>query len=768
MSLVTACLVLLVQTPSVSYTTRGAMLGVIVRDLAALTGKPLKIAASADDEVLVIRAKDVPEKELLDRVAQATGTKWNEQTWTLELDPKARAAKQAENAEIRRKHFAELISWYQDKGKNQPAITSSLVAQEVQDLKTAVPDPAKGFGGSPAVEKQVKQIQFRSPITRLGGKILTLIGAQELARIGRDERVVFSTSPNRFQRRLPREAFAAFETARAEIQTLEQVLGKPSGRFSAPSAGSAPGSTEDLRHANEIREAYGLNDPSAIFTPNPITQVLVVVTSQQSIRGELDVRFIGLNEQNTEVFRLDGTDLMNSVEWARRDNPKEPAAESGMEVLRPSKESEFFGKWASTYLNAGFDEETDFVQAPRDPEFEKMLTRPDLFEPLALSLGDRLVQWAELKEKNVVARLADWADLMDVHSERDTIPAARFWDSLSQTHTSSQAEGWTLVQPSYPTMDFGDSVNRRALSRLMTGLCEKGHSTLEEQWTYASDRNCLMNMSRFDSEYVGIAPTTFAFNPSYQVFSNKRFLRFLAALTPHQWKLLKSGQSIRGLNGEQIARLTEEVYQNEDALIEDDSEVEMAYERELARLSQSLQSQGLTDEQIGEAMEERIRELTRQDSARTTEPTLLLPNGLPGNIEVECRTTRRILLACSEKPGDRIYFLEPEEFGYSRGYAQTAEGVKEYGPYLRLKHFQVANGVTYRFFINLGPRVIYGNSLEETDYDPRSPKYSLDQLPADILKSIRDAEKEGMEEDPGDRPFEPLGKLQLRLHAGPL
>lgn len=153
-------------SPNVTITTDGATLGEIVKDLSAQSGLPLGVSAKLKREIVIVQAKKVPLRELMDRIAEADGAEWKPSGAGFELGrsrelEKAQAAEEAAcRTEAMKKDFDKTVA-------------SHLDAQSAQD-----------------------------PSSYLAWSVLQKLGLEAVANIPRGVRVVWTENPNSLQHRL--------------------------------------------------------------------------------------------------------------------------------------------------------------------------------------------------------------------------------------------------------------------------------------------------------------------------------------------------------------------------------------------------------------------------------------------------------------------------------------------------------------------------------------------------------------------------------------
>lgn len=135
----TAFFLLSQASTKVSLLTDGMRLEAIVKDLSAQSGVPLSVSARLKNEIVIVKAQDVPVRDLMDRIAQADGAEWKPSGGGFNLDrsrelEKAQIAEEAVcRTEALRKRFDETVASHVDpKGAEDPSsYLAWMVAQKL-------------------------------------------------------------------------------------------------------------------------------------------------------------------------------------------------------------------------------------------------------------------------------------------------------------------------------------------------------------------------------------------------------------------------------------------------------------------------------------------------------------------------------------------------------------------------------------------------------------------------------------------------------------
>lgn len=752
MNLLLASLLLLPQAapaqdpgPKMDFVTTGSSVGSIVKELAKTTSLPLKVDAKTADEILVVRAKEVTRQDLLDRIAEAGGAKWDPETWTLKVDTEARNKKKGDILKAKIATFQSLIKKHSGiLAKHKPLTKEGIDAQmkEMQEINSAFTS-----GAMPTEQQFDKAIEMmmQSPPMRLGASVISLIGAEALANIGDEDRVVFSTNANRMQRRLAPDVLALVRQTMADTEAAKAAL-----------------SHIDRNDPNQsfILFMYGLETFGRENAKGPVVQVLVTVQGQPSFGGGLRMEVIGLNADGLVAFRQDVTQATVDLDRFRSaltaaQGPKTPADPNKPVVrLELSDRSKAFQRGLRTTMDWEARSSGEFPT--RDADFEAILAQPEVHEPLSMSLGELMVQWADAKKVNVVARLNESPDMMmgmGMTGEDSGATIEQFELQVRTQHSLEEKDGWTKIEPAEPAREFGSYISRPALGKLVRAILAKGYASLPDRWTYCWEPNSSLNWGGIDFQYFQATPTVAEPWTLYSIGQQKLLYQFLSTLSNGQWQALRESKEISGFNPNQLAILSKQVYRMSDELhVQNDENEATALNARAEAIRQRMTADRASEEEIDKAVTQMYEQYYSQQSQLLKEPTLLLPNGLPNGVSLACTFSEEDALVCSEGPNQHAELLTADDFGTKRAWAEHPDGVKHSGYVMRFKRFQLAKKLNYNLSFKFGGGVTWTTQVQDFVYDPKSASYSFDQLPEAIRKKVLETEKsmrEAFKEDRG-------------------
>ena len=386
----------------------------LIPQLAELCHLPLKLSPAMQDEVLCIAVHDIAPKDLMARVAAASGGKWvteGDGTW-LAPDAALRATLTRKGLETR----------------------TSRIQRDIDGPAWRQPvwyGPPSAFDSYKKAKDQSDPVKFKATGQELFSKLLHTVGAQAIAVVPAGGRIVYSTRPT--QRQLDLGADLSAEA------------------------------TDYLRaHVSNAKKG-----------PDSAYKLTFVVScpwnAWPGARGIVILRFVIYNAEGLEVgskkIVLDHGGIDGSVHFESRGNgeafevsdegppAKDDKPDDGIVKLSPAAASFF------TFIRDSDREGNKAVQA----ESRKCLLHSDIVDPLAYP-AEQLLGTAKARHLQLVASLPDqffaWCyRSTPLKSPKDVLAAMEKDASLSVDNRA----GWLTIS----CTDFTwEPVNRAELRRL--------------------------------------------------------------------------------------------------------------------------------------------------------------------------------------------------------------------------------------------------------------------------------------------------------------
>jgi hypothetical protein len=166
----------------VTFSTTATTVKKALTEIAKLTKTPLGVSVGVQGEIVLIDVKDVPLRDLLDRIATVTSSSWKQETsGVLRLVRPAGVAK----AEIR----------------TEAAERAQAIARAIAKSTQKSDAPTVQSGGSP-LSLGIGGLGQGAPVGKAGFTMLSLVDPAVLANIEEGNRLVFSTNPTAMQLRI--------------------------------------------------------------------------------------------------------------------------------------------------------------------------------------------------------------------------------------------------------------------------------------------------------------------------------------------------------------------------------------------------------------------------------------------------------------------------------------------------------------------------------------------------------------------------------------
>jgi len=225
--LLVSALLLAVQASTITFHEPAERAAVVVPKLAKAMGLNLEVNPQTANEILLIQVKDVPQQDLLGRIAKVADAEWKQEKDVLRLIRPSAIVQREERGELRKR--VEMVE-----GKlaadNQSARRLSGWTQNdadafIKGLDTASDSRQKDWAVHQYAGYRKQILQFPAP--RAIVALMTEIGADTIARIGEDERVVYALKPTAMQRRLPSGAESVISQFVAHQKMLVDAYTEP-------------------------------------------------------------------------------------------------------------------------------------------------------------------------------------------------------------------------------------------------------------------------------------------------------------------------------------------------------------------------------------------------------------------------------------------------------------------------------------------------------------------------------------------------------------
>jgi len=503
---------------AISYSTVATPISRVLEDF----GKQfhLKLFARGDmgRQPIIISVKDVPVKDLLEKVAKVAYGTWVEGDGGYELRRDEAAIQAAEKA-----RHKELVDGYAKaiadaSAEDQKAGPYSI--EKAHDFFDAMKKSRdRGQSLSEAEQKRIGEVMaVPRPAEIALHEILAAIGPEALAAIPKGTTVVFSTRPNRRQLQFE----AGSEQIVANYLAGEKNWNQAWGETPHPQHFGGRVSLDENKGPDKVdRMEVSISNESDYVTA---TLAVVGVETSQADQSRYQLR-TALNETDNGIHFGKGVPKDQQI-------PTSPEA-----------------RWLISFKNVGVEESSEESSTesytldiarpkPEPPGMAAKLLRPDEFEPLSWSASELLIGLAHLDNVGLVAVLPDnwWKETL-TSAASDEVRSSIEADSNVR---GSFKDGWLEIRTADPEQSLSERTDRTELAALLGSLHDPKNWRLDILGGYYAKH--YRDLSPLADDYIAI-PDQVA--QGYTEKWPKDQLAFYGSLSPFDRQALFSGGAIR-------------------------------------------------------------------------------------------------------------------------------------------------------------------------------------------------------------------------------
>lgn len=666
----------------------------LVEEIGKQTGLPLKGSPSMWQEIVLLDVADQPLRVVLEKVADVTSGEWRtmDGAYILTRDSRAAARDEKEGLALRvqkiRDEFAKLKKLSEE--RFEPG--------KMRDERAALEQQGGRGGYPPDAWERFAKINAQMPDQRLAARIITLLNPTELAAIEPGARLVFSDSPNRVQR------------------PIRGVHG-PVSQFLAEArewAAQGPPQSGDGDHID-------VDSAMPIPTEMP-ARVLVAVTRQYESFGGLSINIMLVDRRGRIVGRGSKTILAPESE-SMVDFIAPGVALSGPCVQEELKSSE--GKLAfKKDSNIEMSEESNLVMAhirsrwsggagasgQVDEAFESRLLQPELYEPLATVPSDALFSVAKRLGRNIVAVLPDSLWYVAFEGGATTVNGFLATVQDREVMTFERDDTWLTARPVWVAEVRKERTDRSVVGRFARQVRKVGNVRLDDVAEFAAG---------FETPpYAGIGLYTLmlVLNDRLDVMGSGSWdaMALYGRLSRDQRRQLATGERLplSSLSKRQLDVVARMVYGAEGRI--DFEEVEGA-------------------PPPAEPMDEIYYDTL------DSEPTEVLPNGLPPNGFIQIAVTNQdtfLTRAVGEDGREAIYPSDVMALAWSQ-FAKERPDLFPWASSMPTgEKFQLGATTVLDIKIRFTQRHSLQEQLRDTVVPENAPWMSFEQLPQAVKQKI--------------------------------
>jgi hypothetical protein len=673
----------------------------LFEELSERVGVRLATAPQTAGEVLLIHVRDVPLHELMAQIALSASAEWREEEGLYRLVRPAALARREAQEEARRQGewIREVTLRAVSQFREKP-----MTLERAREVVAAASDST-----SPMVQRL--NVASDTPAARALVALVHALDPVQLAQMGRHERVVYSTSPTRMQLPFPQQAqpvLQQFLRDQAIYNQVEPVEGRVAGSFSVHQSG------------NGFSLSSGDKDRGPGRTDSGIGLALLTI---RRINQQYMIGFIALDGKGLPIAAHESSLMVHGPpEKVEVQDPRADRVEFTPEALayfqlidhrlsgpRGSMSTRFaMGPFQGVNFELGWRQAFD----PRHltAELRQKLLDPVTFEPLSLGFGEPLIAVADSEKRNLVACLPDIFMIRGAYRFKRGI---RIDEVIPFSSTFGlqlrRSEGWLTFLPNNPASARAARVNRESLRTLIRAATTARVVSLDAFADYAS------NIGESAGQSIDV-PLLRVFNPSAATtlerlrFDNYRALRFYAGLGPSHRQVVRTGGSITVANLPPASRqaLQELIFFDLQAF-------------HVTASGSSLHNQEL---------------LPFFGMLPQFERTVVMPNGLPGNIEIRYQPSVEAIAYAYDPKLEVGEVLKAETLASDMFISTDGELTADFGTPPTYSLYAPARRYTYTIQIMIDEKRPATIRLTDDLIDPSARLQGFDTLPAEFRSRV--------------------------------
>lgn len=692
-------------SPKVTFTSVAVPINRALVEIGKQASVHLEAGPQAAGEILIVRLKDVTLEAAMKRIATATSCEWQPMEGGYRLVPNSIVRRQEEQAE-RTKYVAGL---------------AKTLDQLVKSLNPPKPDPKAGKGKAKDTdpEEMAAQFGFGASHTPAGKAVIRLmigIGAQNLANVDEKTRIVYSTNPTRMQRPLPGNWNSILAQLVAEHNTYAAKRQKDRSEEEA--------GIEDNEQLKKLKEMFGnFEDNEKPIEGTPTKAILVC--SRQVLFGGLSLVLKVYNEKGQVIITGQQTLMAEDSGFAEfvgetvakqkgetTTTPTPPANEKPIEFSASTKEFQSATDMMAIAMGGG-------STAKMSEELKTKLLNPEMYDPLSFAPSEALIAIAEQRKEQLVATLPDEMDSMFsmMSQPKANLTPSSFLQQIKNTATVTEQDGWMIVQPAKPASARKRRFDRAALGIFIRSAESKGAYTLDDLAAYA-----LKSVSPMENQgpmrYIMLfAPN--AMQSGMAGLTSWDMLRFYGALSPTGKKsLIEGGQlPFSQLNPAQAAAVRQMAFGPEEMLTVDDP-----------NKKDELGLMGMWKQMFMRAAGGDYR----------TEPTEVMPNGLPGDGYVVLKFSNdHVAKPAGNVPammGNAV--LGADELAIFK-FMSESESMQQFAAMMpKIEDIKLGKREVYEFKFVVAQGVSMSQTLNNDSFEKNTPVTKMANIPGDFQKKI--------------------------------
>lgn len=453
----------------VTYRHAAAPVRVILEELSAATKVPLGAAANLNNEILLVSVKDLPLKELLDKIAEAAAGEWTVEGAKTYLT-RSSARLKAEDAIEYQNKLAAIQKLLAERKGVSDLLEVDTVERALKRRKQLESQTQQNFDRN--AWEQISQIDQGTPGRRALIRIVQSLDPKALAAMVTGDRVVYSTSPNRMQKSMPGNSAALFADLRKDTDVWNQA------------AARLPASEERSVFVDE--DAHRFDKP---FVAPPAKALLIVQSADEGIdtATNLSLKLIVTDQEGTILFS--SSDTLRSLNFSGMQSAIAEGEKRGAEHKLSLSAS---AKDLAEQFSYAIGRRSSSGKRPEiGPEWKQRILHPERNEPLSTLASEVVFNIVDAEGGQTVMSLPDLYFLLTVAlfaapdvNVTTVAGALAALNSFGGTSTGVK-NGWFAINPARPASMRQQRSNRLAISDYLTQADREGRVTLRNRAAYA-------------------------------------------------------------------------------------------------------------------------------------------------------------------------------------------------------------------------------------------------------------------------------------------
>ncbi len=719
------------EADKMTFVTPGMRLVRIIDQYNKEFGTKLTVKNGLSEEVLSINAKDLSRRNFLDALAVATFAKWDDSA-LIDDSPRIAAAQKSAN-EIRAKDFIAKHKKFYEYLSKKPAYDPSALKDS---LNISKPVAADGGGSRQewTMEDYKKYMAFQEllPSTSIAETIIGMMPPSELLKLKSNERLVYSSNPNKYQLKLLVNLIGTMQQYEKHKQAFAAI------------AADVKLAEDDWRKYELARSVAGAKKQADLSTAKET--VLIISGAIDSSYQYFSVQLQILGEKKKVLANFNGnTQMMSSEDVisqfdeylnSKKNTDETARIEPSAFKYKPSALAQKLSKaMQSRWM---FDDSDDSEDLTVQKDFLGLIFSPQLNDPLSVMSGDVLVKSAQFNNVNRFTLLPE-NEVFGIAAEINQSAVDQVLTTMFDKLLPEGLQSEIFVPKGIEGLR--KRCNRPGMGAFTNGVVNNNRViTLGSKLIYANAVPQGDAFSSISSMYSTMMSSPMQFDEDAYWYFGVDSLRLMGALIADKPGILENEHIEKfGMFSQQTRDMIYKAVVNGQisggpATSEADASNEMDIPSEPE--TTVVEGQVTTDEALDASSFDEMEYMTGADG------TCFLGNGIPIDAQfVTSATTSFVLVAKSAKTSFPVV-MEVSQFGSLIGSADSPDMIKYYGSIKEYKLFQIAQRTQYYFTVKTQDALFSIGSVSDIKYDKNSPTYTIDSLPPDIKKQLNQAIKD--------------------------